>query len=441
MGLGAPKKTVIFNFFKNFYPGKKKVRNTLKVLMLGWELPPFFAGGVGMVCYHLTRALCQQGVDIIYVMPFGPRMIRSDYMRILIADHLFPRMRFRLKEIDSLLGAYETPESYDEEFRKYLASLSPRERAKALYGPNVFQEAYLFARKVRLIAMQEDFDIIHAHDHWTFPAAIEAKKATGKPLVIHVHITEFDKTGGMSVNQRVYEIERAGMHAADLIIVVSNFIKQRLINSYGVPPDKIRVVHNAAEAMNTNVYHDASKIKETDKIVLFIGRITLQKGPDYFVEAAKKVLEKDPNVKFIMAGTGDMLPRIIERVAELGIADKFIFPGFVTREEVAKLNKIADVFVMPSVSEPFGIVPLEAMWQETPAIISKQSGVSEVLNHVLKVDFWDVNDIANKILAVLHYRNLHDQLKHHGLLEVRSMTWEEPARKCIEIYKEVLRRK
>ena len=421
-----------------FFLRKKRVKNNLKVLMLGWELPPFFAGGVGMVCGLLSRALCQKGVDITYVMPFGPRMVRSDYMKILVADNLFPRMRFKLKEVDTLLAAYTTPEGYDDEFREYLLSLSPRDRARALYGPNVFKEAYLFARKVKLIAQQEDFDVIHAHDHWTFPAAIAAKEATGKPLVVHVHITEFDKTGGVSVNQRVYDMEREGMHAADLVIVVSNFIKERIMNNYGVPDWKIRVVHNAAEAMDTKVSHDASKIKETDKIVLFIGRITLQKGPDYFVEAAKKVLEKDPNVKFIMAGSGDMLPRIIERVAELGIADKFIFPGFVNREEVAKLNKIADVFVMPSVSEPFGIVPLEAMWQETPAIISKQSGVSEVLNHVLKVDFWDVNDIAGKILALLHYRILHHQIKQHGYTEVRSMTWEGPAGKCIDVYNELL---
>jgi len=410
----------------------------MKVLMLGWELPPFFAGGVGMVCYHLTKALCQQDIDITYVMPFGPRMIRSDYMKIMVADHLFPRLRFQLKEVNTFLGAYQSPEEYDEHFKQYLIELSPAERAKALYGPNVFQEAYLFARKVKMIALQEDFDVIHAHDHWTFPAAIVAKEATGKPLVIHVHITEFDKSGGLSVNQRVYDMEREGMHKADLVIAVSNFIKQRLMNNYDVPEWKIRVVHNAAEPIDENIYHDASKIKETDKIVLFIGRITLQKGPDYFVEAAKKVLEKDPNVKFIMAGTGDMLPRMIERVAQLGIADKFIFPGFVSRDEVAKLNKIADVFVMPSVSEPFGIVPLEAMWQETPAIISKQSGVSEVLNHVLKVDFWDVNDIAAKILVLLHYRSLHAELKQHGAFEVRNLTWDKPASQCIDIYNELL---
>ena len=413
----------------------------MKVLMLGWELPPFFAGGVGMVCYHLTRALCQQGIEVTYVMPFGPRMIRSDYMKILIADNLFPRMRFQLKEVSTFLGAYQTPEGYDEKFKNYLSGISPTERARALYGPNVFQEAYLFAQKVRRIALEEEFDVIHAHDHWSFPAAIAAKEVTGKPLVVHVHITEFDKSGGLSVNQRVYDMEREGMHKADLIIVVSNFIKHRLINNYGVPEWKIRVVHNAAEPIDQDIQHDASKIKENDKIVLFIGRITLQKGPDYFVEAARKVLEKDLDVKFIMAGTGDMLPRMIERVAELGIADKFIFPGFVSREEVAKLNKIADVFVMPSVSEPFGIVPLEAMWQETPAIISKQSGVSEVLNNVLKVDFWDINDIASKILALLYYRNLHNELKQHGSVEVRTMTWDKPATQCIDIYDELLRMK
>jgi len=410
----------------------------MKVLMLGWELPPFFAGGVGMVCYNLTKALCEQGIEVTYVMPFGPRMIRSDYMKILVADHLFPRLRFQLKEVDTFLGAYGTPESYNEELKTYLAGLTPSDRAKALYGPNVFQEAFLFALKVKKIAMLEEFDVIHAHDHWTFPAAVVAKKATGKPLVVHVHITEFDKSGGLSVNQKVYDMEREGMHAADLVIVVSNFIKQRIMNDYGVPEWKIRLVHNAAEPVQ-DVYHDASKIKESDKIVLFIGRITLQKGPDYFVEAARKVLEKDQDVKFIMAGSGDMLPRMIERTAELGMADRFIFPGFVSREEVAKLNKIADVFVMPSVSEPFGIVPLEAMAQETPAIISKQSGVSEVLEHVLKVDFWDINDMASKILAVLHYSSLNNELKQHGAIEVRNMTWDKPAAQCINIYGELLR--
>jgi glycosyltransferase involved in cell wall biosynthesis len=410
----------------------------MKVLMLGWELPPFFAGGVGMVCYNLTKALCEQGIEVTYVMPFGPRMIRSDYMKILVADHLFPRLRFQLKEVDTFLGAYGTPESYNEELKTYLAGLTPSDRAKALYGPNVFQEAFLFALKVKKIAMLEEFDVIHAHDHWTFPAAVVAKKATGKPLVVHVHITEFDKSGGLSVNQKVYDMEREGMHAADLVIVVSNFIKQRIMNDYGVPEWKIRLVHNAAEPVQ-DVYHDASKIKESDKIVLFIGRITLQKGPDYFVEAARKVLEKDQDVKFIMAGSGDMLPRMIERTAELGMADRFIFPGFVSREEVAKLNKIADVFVMPSVSEPFGIVTLEAMAQETPAIISKQSGVSEVLEHVLKVDFWDINDMASKILAVLHYSSLNNELKQHGAIEVRNMTWDKPAAQCINIYGELLR--
>ncbi|MBN2142734.1 glycosyltransferase family 4 protein [Candidatus Woesearchaeota archaeon] len=413
----------------------------MKVLMLGWEFPPFFAGGVGMVCYHLTRALCQQGTEVTYVMPFGPRMLRSDYMKILIADNIFPAMRFKLHEISSLLGVYSTPGSYEEDYRKYLASLPSDKRAKALYGPNIFQEVHMFAEKVKLIAQFEDFDVIHAHDHWTFPAAIAAKKASGKPMIVHVHITEFDKTGGAGVDQRVYDMEREGMHAADLVIVVSNRIKNQLVHHYGVPEGKIRVVYNAAEPADHNAYHDASKIKETDKIVLFVGRVTLQKGPDYFVEAARKVLDYDPNVKFILAGTGDMLPRMIERVAQLGMANKFIFPGFVSREEVSKLNKIADCFVMPSVSEPFGIVPLEAMAQDTPAIISKQSGVSEVLNHVLKVDFWDVNDIANKILAVLHYQALNHQLKQHGSLEVRSMTWDTPAHKCIEVYDELLRMK
>ena len=407
--------------------------NKLKVLMLGWELPPFFAGGVGMVCYHLTKSLCQQGVEVTYVMPFGPRMIRSDYMKILVADNLFSQMRFKLEEVHTLIAAYQTPDSYDLDFKKYLLSVPAEERARALYGPNVFQEAYLFAQKVKLIAAQEDFDVIHAHDHWTFPAGIAAKQATGKPLVVHVHITEFDKSGGMSVNQRVYDMEREGMHAADLVIVVSNFIKQRLMHDYGVPEYKIRVVHNAAEPA-LDVYHDASRIKENDKIVLFIGRVTLQKGPDYFVEAANKVLKKDNNVRFVMAGSGDMLYRMIRRVGQLGISNRFQFAGFLKGEDVDRLFAISDVYVMPSVSEPFGISPLEAMRSSVPVIISKQSGVSEVLKYAVKVNFWDVDALSDAIYGLLNYNGLSKMFRNHGREEVENLKWDNSAKNVKKIY-------
>ncbi|MEM3526501.1 MAG: glycosyltransferase family 4 protein, partial [Candidatus Jordarchaeaceae archaeon] len=280
--------------------------------------------------------------------------------------------------------------------------------------------------------------VIHCHDWMTFQAGIRVKKASGKPLIVHVHATEFDRAGG-SVHPIVYDIERKGLHEADRIIAVSQFTKDKIVQYYGIHPDKVTVVHNAVDLTYT-WFGDIPKINKRDKIVLFLGRLTLQKGPDYFVEAAKKCLEFDPNIKFIIAGTGSMEWQLIERVAELGIADKVLFAGFVTDEEREALYQIADVYVMPSVSEPFGMTALEALKYGTPVIISKQSGVSEVLKHCLKVDFWDVNQLVDKILGVLRYKELQNTLRENGSLEVRKFDWNKSAMKCIEVYNDVLKR-
>ncbi len=306
---------------------------------------------------------------------------------------------------------------------------------KTLYGKNIYDEVYRFSQQAKIIAMTEDYDIIHAHDWMTFQAGIEAKKISGKPLVVHVHATEFDRTGNNNVNQYVYEIEKQGMQYADKICAVSNFTKQKIIKYYGMPEDKIVVVHNAVEFSSEKQF----VIKQNEKIVLFLGRLTLQKGPDYFVEAAKKVLEIDPDVKFIIAGTGDMEATLIDRVAGLGLGNKILFAGFVTGKDVDKIYSMADLYVMPSVSEPFGITPLEALRNNVPVIISKQSGVSEVLTNALKVDFWDINELANKIVAVLNYRALHHELKKHSSLEVQKFNWNIPAQKCIDVYEDILK--
>ncbi|RME31049.1 glycosyltransferase family 1 protein [Candidatus Woesearchaeota archaeon] len=406
--------------------------------MLGWEFPPYFAGGVGIVCYELTKALAKHGVTVTYIMPRGPEHVHANHCELLVADNLILDKRVTVARIDSLLEAYT---GYDEYGRR-LSTLLKHGRGSAgkLYGENLLQEIHLFAEKVKLLVTElgMDFDVIHAHDWTTFPAAMALKELTGKPLIVHVHITEFDKTGGEHADPRIYAIERAGMLAADRVIAVSNMIRKRCIYQYHVPPDKIRIVYNAVEFNRRPGLPEEFPIRKQDRVVLFLGRITLQKGPDYFMEAAKKVLEMNPNVKFVMAGTGDMLPRMIERAAELGIGDKFIFPGFVNREQGDKLYRMADVFVMPSVSEPFGIVPLEAMYQGTPVIISRQSGISEVLKHALKVDFWDVNDIANKIMAALSYRTLHRELTDRGNQEVMGFNWEKPATEVEHIYEEVV---
>ncbi|MFH1649049.1 MAG: glycosyltransferase family 4 protein [Candidatus Woesearchaeota archaeon] len=398
--------------------------------MFGWEFPPFFAGGVGVVCFEMVRALSKAGMDVTYVMPFGPKNITSPYAKVLIAENILPGVT--VKTIPTMMQAYMSEQEYDQSYQEYLRN-SDVDSTKVLYSSNLWLEVQRFAKRATLIARHEKFDVIHAHDWMTFPAAVEAKKISGKPLVVHIHNTIYDRYLG-SGGEAEKEIELMGMHYADKIVAISYFVKNRLVNDYHISPERIEVIHNAAIAMDDNISYRNATIQDKDKVVLFAGRVTVQKGPDYFVEAAKKVLDKNPNVKFILAGTGDMLPRMINRAAELGIVRNFIFPGFYSREDAERLFSMADVFVMPSVSEPFGIVPLEAMSKSKPVIISKQSGVAEIVHHALKVDFWDVDDIANKILAVLNYPSLQQHLGHSGKIELKNITWDEFARKTMDLY-------
>lgn len=410
----------------------------MRVLMLGWEFPPFFAGGVGTVCHALTKALVRRGDHVTYLMPKGPEELKQQnpFLNLRIANNEKP-IAIRLRHIDSLLGMpYDSAEDYATRYQQYSNILSQQGATGTLYGEHLLLEVQRFAQQAVAIALTEDFDIIHAHDWVTFQAGIAIKEATGKPLVVHVHITEFDKSGSIHANPQIYALERHGMMEADLVIAVSNFIKRRCINKYYVPEDKIRVVHNSMDFDEENLQRRKQTIKPHEKIVLFLGRITLQKGPEYFLEAARKVADIDPDVKFVMAGSGDMLPRMIEQAAEMGLGTRVLFPGFTSREQSDELFRTADLFVMPSVSEPFGLVPLEAMSQGTPTIISRQSGVAEVLTNTLKTDFWDVDDLANKMLAALHYSTLHETLRHHGTIEIRGFTWDTPAAECDRVYEE-----
>lgn len=400
--------------------------------MFGWEFPPLSSGGLGTACSGLTKGLFNNNVEITFVLPYAPSSLNPEHMKLISAGD-YSRIKFRA--IDSPLTAYITSTAYAE----YAKSLKQKSNSdsSSIYGQNLYEEVYRFAQKAKYIARAEDFDIIHCHDWMTFQAGIEAKKVSKKPLIVQVHATEFDRTGG-NPNQIVYELEKAGMNAADSIIAVSNFTKNKIVNHYGINPEKINVVHNAVEFTGNSFSDQNFAIKKHDKIVLFLGRITLQKGPDYFVYAAKKVLKYDPNVKFIIVGKGDMKPYIVNKVAEMGIGDKILFTGFLSGSDIDRIYQMADVYVMPSVSEPFGITPLEAMRNGTPVIISKQSGVSEVINHCLKVDFWDINELANKILSVLHYQSLDSCLKEHGYLEINKFSWSDTARKCIDVYNKTL---
>jgi glycosyltransferase involved in cell wall biosynthesis len=271
----------------------------------------------------------------------------------------------------------------------------------------------------------------------TVLAGLYAKEVSGKPLILHIHSLEFDRSGE-HINRDIFYIERYGMVSADHIIAVSHYTKNLIVSRYGIDPDKISVVHNAvSRAEAPNIYHVGRSPDK--KIVLFLGRITFQKGPDYFVEAAAKVLEKLPEVTFVMAGAGDMMPRMIERVAELGIGKNFHFTGFLHGSEVEQIFTMSDLYVMPSVSEPFGISPLEAMIYDVPVIISRQSGVSEILHHALTVDFWDVNEIANKIIAILRYPILVAEIVERSRDELRKVRWEYAAEKIVEVYQHALK--
>lgn len=303
------------------------------------------------------------------------------------------------------------------------------------YGGDLLNDIKRYAELCVALTRTEKFDVIHAHDWMTFPAGMAVARVTGKPLVVHVHSTEFDRSGE-NVNQQVYDIERRGMHCAMRVITVSYWTRNIVMHRYGIDEDKIRVVWNGTDQDWQNV--EKPRIQSTDKIVLFLGRITMQKGPEYFIAAAKRVLEKMDNVKFIIAGSGDMATRMIEMAAKLGIGHKVLFTGFLRGADVARVFKMADCYVMPSVSEPFGLAPLEAMTHDVPVIISKQSGVSECLTHVLKINFWDVDEMANKILAVLRHPPLSQTLQHHGSMELHSLTWDGAAAKCKSIYEEAV---
>jgi len=423
----------------------------MKVLMLGWEFPPFISGGLGTACYGLTKALDQLGIEVTFVLP---TMVESEYtthVKLLspgyqtsaAAFEFSPLKNVRFRTIQSPLQPYLTPDVYQRRIEEAI-----RQKRKMMQGSDIgsiggsdysgdmYDEIQRYAAGAVELAANEQFDIVHAHDWMTYPAGIAVAAMSGKPLIVHVHSTEFDRSGE-NVNQMIYDIERKGMHTADKVIAVSYFTRNIIISRYGVSGEKVEVVYNGVER-NGNWPLDKTGISKDEKIVLFLGRITMQKGPEYFLAAAKKVLEVMDNVKFVMAGSGDLLHRAVEMAAGLGIGHKVLFTGFLRGEDVQKIYKMADLFVMPSVSEPFGLVPLEALNNDVPVIISKQSGVSEVLMHALKVDFWDVDEIANKIIAVLKYPPLQVMLRNHGNFEIRKLRWKNSAQKCAKIYEEAL---
>ncbi|MEK7460299.1 MAG: glycosyltransferase family 4 protein [Patescibacteria group bacterium] len=395
--------------------------------MFGWEFPPHNSGGLGTACFGLTRALAARKIDVLFVLPKRVG-VGASFMNILFADD----GKVRFTEIETTLRPYVTSESYVR-LRDNIVS--------DIYGNTLMQEVRRYAMRAREVAKNEHFDIIHAHDWLSFLAGIEAKKVSGKPLILHVHATEFDRTGEQGVNQEIYDIERMSLEQADGIIAVSNLTKERLVKNYGIPREKIRVVHNGIDECDYLVTPDRlSELKRAgQKVVLFLGRITIQKGPEYFIRAAKRALEYDPNILFIVAGSGDMERQMILEAANSGISCQVLFAGFLRGEELTAMYRSADLFVMPSVSEPFGLTTLESIIAGTPVLISKQSGVSEVLVHALKTDFWDTDDMANKILSVVSHRSLKDTLWGNSREELKKISWDVASKKCVDYYEDILR--
>lgn len=402
----------------------------MKILTFGWDFPPSRNGGLGVACFGLTRELSQTGVEVIFVLPRTqattgtPRFIFADQGRAVKVRTVNSYLR-PYQAVDSLIYAHE---GYDSNGKPIIRSST------------ILEEVHRFAHQASLIAQEEEFDLIHAHDWTSYLAGIAAKVASGKPLILHVHATSFDQAASENVDPAIYKIEAEGFAMADKIVAVSEWTRNIIIQRHGINPDKIVVVHNGCDTTTPpKLQPTLSSLKaEGKKIILYHGRITIQKGVDYFVRAARRVVDVDPNVVFVISGWGDMTNQIIAQVGALGLSKHVIFAGALWEEERDRMYQSVDLLVMPSVSEPFGLVPLEALQHGAPSLISKQSGVAEVLTHALKVDFWDTEEMANQILSALRYPVIGRQIVNEGRRDLNRMSWREAAQKMYQLYRTLL---
>ena len=427
----------------------------MRVLMFGWEFPPHISGGLGTASYGLTKGMSiLEDLEVIFVVPkaWGDeeqskvRLIGANQVPVAFKQVFYKGFRRPLEKIEvaSKIVPYTDPEDFYKVTRSqvtgYNLFVQTNNKGKVdfsgSYDVSLMDEIYKYSVVASVIADENEFDIIHAHDWLAYPAGIAAKEVSGKPLVIHVHATDFDRSGG-NVNPDVYRIEKNGMDAASKIITVSNLTRDIVINKYQIHPDKVETVYNAVEPVKISENVVVEKGFD-EKVVTFLGRITLQKGPEYFIEAAHRVLKVMPNVRFVMAGSGDMMERMMRRAAKLKITDRFHFTGFLKGKDVFTMLNFSDVYIMPSVSEPFGISPLEAMQSNVPVIISKQSGVSEILTHAVKTDFWDIDAMADAIYGILNYPALAQMFIKNGKEEVVRLKWDNSARHVRDIYYRVI---
>lgn len=415
----------------------------MRVLMFGWEFPPAISGGLGVACEGLVRGLLQTGTEIVLVLPRHPYRKPAGRLRILesLAEDAAPgparrpaRPSLKVRRLTTRLKPYPASGALAASAEEFLAAPEAAQAAPSSYGPNLATDVLRYAERAGAIARRERFDVIHAHDWMTFLAGLEARRVSGKPLVVHVHATEYDRAGNGG-DSFVRDIERAGLLGADRVIAVSRYTAGLLASRYGVPRRRIRVVHNAIDpAQRTREGTPGGE----GPLVLFAGRLTRQKGPDYFLEAAARVAREIPGVRFAVAGSGERLAAMRERVRALGLARKILFTGFLPGPELDRLYARADVYVMPSLSEPFGLTALEALQHGTPVIVSRGAGVSEVVRNVLRVDFGDVEELASKILSVLLFPPLRRSLSDRGRREVRRLSWRDAAQRVLAVYGELL---
>ncbi len=412
--------------------------------MFGWEFPPFQAGGLATATVGLVKGLLRNRLAVTLVVPFHAEASPMSGLRLVSADG--PAEALTVHRIQSPMTPYGGAAEYIEVLKS--TTHPGRSGTTGVYGADLFQEVERYAALAGGIAAREPHDVIDTHDWITFAAGMEARKISGKPLVAHIHATEFDRAG-QGANPFICEREYQGMMAADRIVANSHALRRTCIERYQIPADRIDVVHwgidgegkdDTAPAANPFVRRGRNGKPEKAPIVLFLGRVTWQKGPDYFIEMAGRVARYVPNAKFVVAGQGDMLPGLIRRSAELGIADRVHFTGGVQGAQVDRLYRMADVCVMPSVSEPFGLVALESLRLGTPCIIPKTAGVAEVVANTFKVDFWDVDAMTNQIVAILRHPVLRDELSVNARRELGTPRFglEEPARLTAVSYRRAL---
>ena len=395
----------------------------MRVLTFGWEFPPVKTGGLGVACLGLTRELTREGIEVLFVLPRSQKIEGPAHFLFADIDK-----HIQVREIESPLVPYVGSGTsfayYDEETKQKLFSRS------------LMEEVHRYAHQASLIAEREEFDVIHAHDWTSYLAGLAAKIVSGKPLIVHVHATSFDQAASEHVDPEIYAIEQRAFKEADKIVTVSQYTKDIIVSKHGADPARVEVIHNGCDTHEPTWHQPAlAELKaQGKKIVLYHGRITIQKGVDYFVRAARRVVDVNPDVVFVISGSGDMEHQIMHQVGALGLSRHVIFAGALWDEERDRMYQSSDLVVMPSVSEPFGLVPLESLQNGTPSLISKQSGVAEVLTNVLKVDFWDVDEMANKIVAALKYEAMNRQLTNEGRREMFSLSWTHAAQKVRNLY-------